>query len=61
MALGRLKTLSFTLLHWRQQLFSGTLTDPKAYDSSLLSDIKTIINLIDITKSENDFEEMELF
>jgi CheY-like chemotaxis protein len=61
MALGCLETLSFTLLHWRQQLFSGTLTDPNAYDNSLLSDIKTIINLIDINKNENDFEEMELF
>lgn len=60
MALGCLETLSFTLLHWRQQLFSGALTNPNAYDDSLLSDIKTILNLIDINYSD-DSEEMELF
>ena len=59
-ALGCLETLSFTLLHWRQQLFSGALANPNAYDDSLLADIKTILNLIDANYSD-DSEEMELF
>lgn len=62
MALECLETLSFTLAHWRKQLFSGALKDPNAFDKSLLADIKTILKIVGVEQPEEDDEdEIELF
>ena len=42
MALSCLESLFFTLQQWRENVFSGALENPNAFDNSMLNDIETI-------------------
>lgn len=42
MALSCLESLFFTLQQWRENVLSGSLENPNAFDNSMLSDIETI-------------------
>ena len=54
LVLASMEIMVFTMLRWREQLFSGELKDIHAYDDSLLADFETILSLLEPTAAAAD-------
>lgn len=61
-----LESFVTVLLKWRSELFEDKLDDPNAYDSSLISDLQTMVNILtysddEVVSSEDELDEIEFF
>jgi CheY-like chemotaxis protein len=63
LALASMEVMLFTMLRWREQLFSGELKDIHIYDDSLLADMETILSLLEpkstVSNNTTDTKESE--